>query len=134
MMQLEKLLSCITSDETCRLAAVPERPLDILRPLPLAWAAFLRALSLRVHEARGCEDDGLSDQYRHPFPPDHPRHETHIQNYLERRGANDYSVAFNSSVSENQPLEDSVRAGHPQTDSMQNDLALLCVESYREWP
>jgi hypothetical protein len=42
-----------------------------------------------------------------------PEHETHIQNYSERRGANDSSVTFTSSVSENQPLEDSVRGGHP---------------------
>jgi len=59
-----------------------------------------------------------------PFLPDHPLHESHMQNYSERRCANDYSVAFSSTVSENQPLEDSVRGGHPQTDCMQNDLAL----------
>ena len=64
-----------------------------------------------------------------------PRHETHIQNYSERRGANDYSVTFNNTVSENQPLEDSVRGGHLQTDSssMQNDLALGHVGTVQEW-
>ena len=68
-----------------------------------------------------------------PFLPDHPRHETHVQNYSESRGANDYSVAFNSTISDNQPLEDSVRGGHPQTDSMQNDLALGLLALLVPW-
>ena len=68
-----------------------------------------------------------------PFLPDHPLHETHIQNYSKRRGAHDYSVALNGSISENQPLEDSVRGGHPQTDSMQNDLALGLLALLVPW-
>jgi helitron helicase-like protein/PIF1-like helicase len=68
-----------------------------------------------------------------PFLPEHPRYETHVQNFSERRAANDYSVAFNSSVSENQRLEDSVRGGHPTTDSMQNDLALGLLALLVPW-
>ncbi|KAN0070694.1 hypothetical protein V8E54_010859 [Elaphomyces granulatus] len=53
--------------------------------------------------------------------------------YSKRRGPNDYSVAFNSSVSENQPLENSVRGGHLETDSMQNDLALGLLALLVPW-
>ena len=67
------------------------------------------------------------------FLPDHPRYETHVQNYSVSRAANDYSVAFNSTISDNQPLEDSVRGGHPTTDSMQNDLALGLLALLVPW-
>ena len=42
-------------------------------------------------------------------------------------------MAVTSPISENQPLEDSVRGGHPQTDSMQNDLALGLLALLVPW-
>ena len=67
------------------------------------------------------------------FLPDHPLYKTHIQNYSKKRRAADYAVALNGSISENQALEDSVRGGHPQTDAMQNDLALALLALLVPW-
>ena len=68
-----------------------------------------------------------------PFLPQHPGYETHIQNYSRTRPANTFSVAFTGSFSEQQTLEDSVRGGHPETDSMQNDLALVLLALLVPW-
>ncbi|KAN0083203.1 hypothetical protein V8E54_002291 [Elaphomyces granulatus] len=50
------------------------------------------------------------------FLPEHPLHEIHIQNYSERRGANDYSVTFTSSVLGTSPWRiasvAAIRGGH----------------------
>ena len=67
------------------------------------------------------------------FLPEHPNYEDLIQNYSEKRLANTYTVALIGSLSENQSLEDSVHGGHPETESMQNDLALILLALLVPW-
>ena len=68
-----------------------------------------------------------------PFLPLHPGYETHIQNYSRTRPANAFSVAFTGSFSDQQALEDSVRGGHPETDSMRSDMALVLLALLVPW-
>ena len=68
-----------------------------------------------------------------PFLSEHPDHEHLLQNYSGRKAANTYMVALISSLSENQDLEDSVHGGHPETESMQNDLALILLALLVPW-
>ena len=65
-----------------------------------------------------------------PFLPQHPGYETHIQNYSSTRPVNAFSVAFTGSFSDQQALEDSVRG---ETDSMQNELALVLLALLVPW-
>jgi hypothetical protein len=68
-----------------------------------------------------------------PFLLEHPDHERLFQNYIGRKPANTFTVALIGSLSENQSLEDSVRGGHPETESMQNDLALILLALLVPW-
>jgi hypothetical protein len=67
------------------------------------------------------------------FLPEHPDYERLFQNYSGRKAANTFTVALIGSLSENQSLEDSVRGGHPETESMQNDLALILLALLVPW-
>ena len=67
------------------------------------------------------------------FSSEHPDHEELIQRFSERMSPNTYTVALVGSLSENQALEDSVRGGHPETESMRNDLALILLALLVPW-
>jgi hypothetical protein len=67
------------------------------------------------------------------FLPQHPDYDTLLQNYSSVRPVNTFSIAFTGSFSNQQALEDSVRGGHPETDSMQNDLALILLALLVPW-
>ncbi len=61
------------------------------------------------------------------FLPEHPNYESKIQCYTGKRPADTYTVALTGPLSENQPLEDGIHGGHPETEAMQNDLALILL-------
>jgi len=67
------------------------------------------------------------------FLPQHPNYENRIQSYSEKTSASSYTVALIGSLSENQALEDSVRGGHPETEAMQNELALILLALLVPW-
>ena len=67
------------------------------------------------------------------FISEHLNYEIHVQSYSEKQSADTFTVALTGSLSENQALEDSVRGGHPETVSMQNDLALILLALLVPW-
>lgn len=67
------------------------------------------------------------------FLPEHPNYDNLIQQYSEKSSAPTFVVTLIGSLSENQPLEDSVRGGHPETLAIQNDLALILLALLVPW-
>ncbi len=67
------------------------------------------------------------------FLPEHPDYESKIQHYTGKRPADTYTVALTGPLSENQPLEDGIHGGHPETEAMQNDLALILLALLMPW-
>ncbi len=67
------------------------------------------------------------------FLSEHLDYESKIQCYTEKRPADTYTVTLTGSLSENQPLEDSIHEDHSETKAMQNDLALILLTLLMSW-
>ena len=63
----------------------------------------------------------------------HFNYENQIQSYSEKSAVHTYTVTLNESLSENQSLENSVRGGHSETKSMQNNLTLILLTLLMSW-
>ena len=67
------------------------------------------------------------------FLPEHPDYGKKVQSYSGKQPANRYTVALLGPLSENQSLENKVRGGHPETECMRNELALILLGLLVPW-
>jgi hypothetical protein len=120
-------------DEVARFTGADGRPCNILDhyqfrgPLLLSFCLYEYAKLVTIKRKSLATSEDI------PFTPDHPNSERQIQNYSEKTSINTYLVAFIGSLSENQPLEDRIRGGHPETVAMQNDLAEILLALLVPW-
>ena len=125
-------LSAAMADQPCGVSAENHRAFTIFDDYTYRGSMLEKYCFFEYLMLTSCRKKNSRTKASVKFAAQHPRSETHVQ-ILATTPSQIYTVIFSGSLSTQQQHEDAIKAGHPTTPAIKNDIAEILLGFFVPW-